>query len=62
MAMIPPRCPPLYGTLEERREQLIRYRDELLRLQAAQPGMWEVCLWIAIPIALVAAAFAVTAS
>jgi len=52
MAMIPPRCPPLYGSKEERREQMLYYRDELLRLQAAQPGAGEVWFWIAVLIGL----------
>ena len=33
MGAIPPSPPPLYGSREERREQLIDYRDHLLRMQ-----------------------------
>ncbi len=34
MGVIPPGPPPLYGSKEEQREQLIEYRDFLLRMQA----------------------------
>lgn len=34
MGVVPPPPPPLYGSREERREQLIDYRDFLLRMQA----------------------------
>ena len=40
MGVIPPPPPPLYGSREERREQLREYRDHLESMQS-QALSWE---------------------
>ena len=48
MGVVPPPPPPLYGTAEERRAQLIEYRDHLLAMQSQQPGTGAITFWLII--------------
>jgi len=45
MGRIPPPIPPLWGSDAEKREQLTRHRDHLIRLQKSGPGIPKA-VWI----------------